>query len=83
MATDNPDKKAGRDVRPLSPCTLICTLDDTKRCLGCGRTLAQISSWSLMSIDAQWEVIDELAVRERENHATIAVAKGDGTCESD
>jgi len=51
-----------RDRRPLSPCILICTLDDDKRCLGCGRTLTQISGWAMMSTAEQWAVIDELAV---------------------
>jgi hypothetical protein len=51
-----------RCERPLSPCILICTLDDDKHCLGCGRTLTQISAWALMSIAEQWAIIDELAV---------------------
>lgn len=66
-----------RDERPLSPCILLCTLDDHKRCLGCGRTLEQISSWALMSTSKQWDVVDELAVREREIGATIAASDGD------
>ena len=49
-----------RDTWPLSPCVMICTLDDDERCLGCGRTLEQISGWALMSKDEQWAVIDEL-----------------------
>ncbi len=60
-------EKQGRDNRPLSPCVLICTLDDDKVCLGCGRSLEQISSWALMSKDEQWAVIDELSRRENEN----------------
>lgn len=53
-----------REERPLSPCILICTLDDDKICLGCGRSLEQISGWALMSKDEQWAIIDELAARE-------------------
>jgi len=56
-----------RDERPLSPCILICTLDDNKVCLGCGRSLQQISAWALMSKDEQWAVIDELSAREATN----------------
>ncbi|MGI9247761.1 MAG: DUF1289 domain-containing protein [Woeseiaceae bacterium] len=48
----------------MSPCILICTLDDNKVCLGCGRSLQQISAWALMSKDEQWAVIDGLASRE-------------------
>jgi hypothetical protein len=53
-----------RSSRPLSPCILICTLDDAQRCLGCGRTLQQVSGWALMSAAEQWAVIDELAAHQ-------------------
>ena len=53
-----------RSGRPLSPCILICTLDDAQRCLGCGRTLQQVSGWALMSAAEQWAVIDELAAHQ-------------------
>jgi predicted Fe-S protein YdhL (DUF1289 family) len=66
-----------RTERPLSPCILICTLDDDKRCLGCGRTLAQISEWALMSVEQQWQVIAELDVQRRANDATIAPEVGE------
>ncbi|MDH4055825.1 MAG: DUF1289 domain-containing protein [Gammaproteobacteria bacterium] len=66
-----------RTERPLSPCILLCTLDDDHRCLGCGRSLAQISAWALMTVAEQWQVIDELAARKLENEATIAPDSGD------
>ncbi len=53
-----------RNEKPLSPCILICTLDEDKVCLGCGRSLQQISRWALMNADEQWAVVDELAARE-------------------
>lgn len=53
-----------RGSRPASPCILICTLDDDDRCLGCGRTLEQISRWALMSRAEQWSIIDELTARD-------------------
>ncbi len=62
LSDDHPNRKQ----RPLSPCTLICTLDDDKVCLGSGRSLAQISDQATMSSDEQWAVIDELAARETE-----------------
>ncbi|MBT8101985.1 MAG: DUF1289 domain-containing protein [Gammaproteobacteria bacterium] len=55
---------ADRREAPLSPCILICTLDEDKVCLGCGRSLEQISRWALMSADEQWAVIDTLAARD-------------------
>ncbi|MCH9693658.1 MAG: DUF1289 domain-containing protein [Gammaproteobacteria bacterium] len=66
-----------RKVRPLSPCILICTLDDNKRCLGCGRSLQQIAGWARMSIDEQWAVVDELAALPRSIDGTIAPTNGD------
>jgi len=65
-----------RDARPLSPCILICTLDDDKRCLGCGRSLQQITGWARMNKDEQWAVIDELAALPRAIDGTIAPANG-------
>ncbi|MGI9236166.1 MAG: DUF1289 domain-containing protein [Woeseiaceae bacterium] len=64
MIEKNDNSTPDRSKRPLSPCILICTLDDEKNCLGCGRTLEQISRWALMSRDEQWAVVDELAQRE-------------------
>jgi predicted Fe-S protein YdhL (DUF1289 family) len=49
---------------PTSPCVQLCTLDGDKRCLGCLRTLDEISRWALMSIEEQWAVIDLLRARE-------------------
>lgn len=35
--------------RPVaSPCTRVCTLNDDDVCLGCGRTLVEITRWSTM-----------------------------------
>ncbi len=56
-------RELARDGRPESPCNSICTLDDDNRCVGCGRTLAQISRWSLMSAEEQWAVIESLRAR--------------------
>ncbi|MBT8089131.1 MAG: DUF1289 domain-containing protein [Gammaproteobacteria bacterium] len=51
----------GRDERPLSPCVLICTLDEDRICLGCGRSLEQISRWALLDKDEQWAIVDQLS----------------------
>ncbi len=40
----------------LSPCTKVCTLDSEGICVGCGRQLNEIASWSRMSVDEQREV---------------------------
>lgn len=74
---DISERAHDRNARPLSPCVLNCTLDDDQRCLGCGRTLAQISGWALMTVAEQWAVIDELAARSPLNGATIVAENGD------
>ena len=55
---------AQRNLYPTSPCVSVCTLDDDDRCLGCGRTLEQISRWALMSKEEQWAIVDQLARRD-------------------
>jgi len=64
MIDENNNACPRRDERPLSPCILICTLDEDKICLGCGRSLAQISRWALLDKDEQWAIVDQLAARE-------------------
>jgi predicted Fe-S protein YdhL (DUF1289 family) len=49
---------------PASPCISVCSLDDDDRCVGCGRTLEQISRWALMSKDEQWAVVEQLSLRD-------------------
>ncbi|HNP63072.1 MAG TPA: DUF1289 domain-containing protein [Woeseiaceae bacterium] len=69
--------KSSESERPLSPCVLLCTLDERGVCLGCHRTLAEISRWSLMTAAEQWQLIDELTTRKARNAATMPPAKGD------
>ena len=48
----------------VSPCISVCQLDPrTGLCLGCLRSLKEISSWSRISKDEQREVL--VAVAER------------------
>jgi predicted Fe-S protein YdhL (DUF1289 family) len=75
--TGKDENPAVKIERPSSPCVLLCTLDDQKFCLGCGRSLAQISGWALMTAEEQWHVVDELAARRAKNDATIAAESGD------
>ncbi len=54
---------ATREGFPESPCVSICTLDDDDSCVGCGRTLDQISRWALMSREEQWAIVETLQPR--------------------
>jgi predicted Fe-S protein YdhL (DUF1289 family) len=47
-----------------SPCVNICMLDaNTKTCVGCGRTIDEISRWSTMTPADRSRVISELPAR--------------------
>ncbi|GAA5540620.1 DUF1289 domain-containing protein [Ochrobactrum soli] len=47
-----------------SPCILICTMDaETGFCLGCARTLDEITRWSRMSAEEQITVLSLLPDR--------------------
>jgi hypothetical protein len=47
-----------------SPCKRVCTLDPaTDLCLGCGRSLAEITAWTRMSDAERGQVMAECAQR--------------------
>ncbi|SEE74602.1 DUF1289 domain-containing protein [Pseudomonas anguilliseptica] len=44
--------------RPVaSPCVHVCALDDEDICIGCQRTVAEITRWSLMENSERREVL--------------------------
>ena len=47
----------------MSPCMSICTLDEDKVCIGCGRTLEEIRGWARMTPEEQWHLVEELRRR--------------------
>jgi len=55
--------RGNRELYPASPCVSICTLDDDQVCLGCSRTLDEITHWSSYSKEKQWQIIDDLRRR--------------------
>ncbi len=47
-----------------TPCINVCTLDpESKRCLGCGRTIEEIAQWTLLSDEDRARVMAELPAR--------------------
>ena len=47
-----------------TPCTKVCTLDPVSGlCLGCGRTGAEIASWSAYSDDERARIMTLLPTR--------------------
>ena len=47
-----------------SPCVKVCAIDGTTGwCLGCGRSMAEIASWSTLATEQRQAVMAELAQR--------------------
>ncbi len=47
-----------------SPCQRICVVDGlTSQCLGCGRTLKEIASWTRYSAEERRAIMDQLPAR--------------------
>jgi predicted Fe-S protein YdhL (DUF1289 family) len=48
----------------ITPCVDICVIDAaTGLCAGCGRTLAEIASWSSLTDAERHRIMDRLTVR--------------------
>ncbi|RIJ23302.1 DUF1289 domain-containing protein [Henriciella barbarensis] len=48
----------------VSPCKKVCAVDgQTGLCLGCGRTLREIGSWSSLPTEQRDEIMQELDER--------------------
>ena len=49
-----------------SPCINICKIDEpTQRCLGCERTIDEITRWSRMDSEAKLSVLNEVIARKK------------------
>jgi predicted Fe-S protein YdhL (DUF1289 family) len=47
-----------------TPCTKICTVDpDSGLCIGCGRTLAEIGGWTLLTAQERRDIMAALPAR--------------------
>jgi len=50
----------------VSPCINICKIDEpSQRCLGCDRTIDEITRWSGMDNEARQAVIDDIVLRRK------------------
>jgi predicted Fe-S protein YdhL (DUF1289 family) len=55
--------RGNRALYPASPCVSICSLDDYDVCVGCHRSLDEITYWSSYPKEKQWAIIDDLRKR--------------------
>ena len=64
ITTAMPSDKAIVRKKLISPCAGVCILNtETKFCLGCYRTINEITRWQDMSADDQHIVMTELVKR--------------------
>lgn len=54
-----------------SPCTKVCTLDLQGICIGCGRSVSEITNWSRLSADEQRDVCRKARERRRQIGAAV------------
>ena len=53
-----------RSTMISSPCTKVCTIDPRSRlCMGCGRSLNEIGTWTSLSEDERLRIMRELPRR--------------------
>lgn len=45
------------EVEPKSPCISVCVLDDNDVCMGCYRSAAEITDWSMCNAEQKREII--------------------------
>ena len=59
---------AGHTEKPLaSPCINVCALDDADICIGCQRSVAEITQWGRMSNAERRQVLLRCIERTRAN----------------
>ncbi|NBB08417.1 DUF1289 domain-containing protein [Pseudomonas sp. SLFW] len=71
MAADQPVHE--KPVR--SPCVSICALDDADMCVGCQRTVTEITAWSRMSDDERRAVLVLCDERARASGSMFSVGQ--------
>lgn len=49
-----------------SPCIKVCVLDARSVCVGCGRTIDEITQWSRLTEEQRRLVVDQAQQRRRE-----------------
>lgn len=59
-STASADVAAMLAARVPSPCIGICKLDADSECLGCARTLAEITDWGLMDNEQKRQVLERI-----------------------
>lgn len=56
----------------LSPCVGRCRLDVRKVCVGCHRTIDEISRWGLLTTDEQRKILHQIVLRQTGERSPVA-----------
>ena len=62
MSTEKPVK---------SPCVSVCALNEDDVCIGCYRTIAEITQWARLDSDQRREVLERCRERARVNNPFV------------
>ena len=79
MSVEHPDKSSPHVLheKPVrSPCVNICALDEADVCVGCQRTVLEITGWSRMSNDQRRAVLALCGERARVGGVMFSVGGG-------
>lgn len=60
-----------------SPCVRNCCLDEADICVGCFRSLEEITRWSIVDNEAKMQILTQAALRRSQPRHKPAVASGD------
>lgn len=48
---------------PNSPCISVCVVNPSGVCLGCGRTIDEVSTWASANAEQQHQIVEDAATR--------------------
>lgn len=73
LITTKPDTvaKAAPEVTRKNPCVRNCCLNEQDICLGCGRTLVEITGWTRLTDAEREHVLMAAERRKKENNSGL------------
>ncbi|MGV8837628.1 DUF1289 domain-containing protein [Cellvibrio sp.] len=60
-----------------SPCVRNCCLNEADICVGCFRSLEEITRWSIVDNEAKMQILMQVAIRRSQPRHKPAVGSGD------
>ncbi|MCG8313291.1 MAG: DUF1289 domain-containing protein [Pseudomonadales bacterium] len=66
VSNENSQQASDKTAKPENPCVRNCCLDTSDVCLGCGRTLIEITGWTRLN-DSEKQVVLRRAERRKQD----------------